>query len=333
MFHRVSPSAIRLAVIKRPISPQSSRNSVTGSASEPNPGRQTRLERRAGFWLGSFRAMASPCEVLVDGEVEAGAQAVLDAVAMEAWRVEDKYSRYRTGNIVHAINTSGGRAVVVDDESAGLLDFSAQLYSLSEGHFDITSGVLRRAWKFDGGTHIPAAAEIEALRELVGWRRVSWNRPSLAMPAGMEIDFGGICKEYAVDRAAGMARELHTESVLVNFGGDLAVSRPRLSGLPWRVGVETSNAGHPGAAKMIDLRQGALATSGDTYRYMARDGKRYTHILDPRTGCPVENAPRSVTVAASTCTQAGMLTTLALLQGGRAEQFLNEAGAQCWVQR
>jgi FAD:protein FMN transferase len=111
------------------------------------------------------------------------------------------------------------------------------------------------------------------------------------------------------------------------------VSRLRLSGLPWRVGVETPGAEDQRATRLIDLRQGALATSGDTYRYVARDGKRYTHILDPRTGYPVENAPRSVTVAASTCTQAGMLTTLGVLQGADAERFLQGAGAQFWVQR
>jgi FAD:protein FMN transferase len=324
---------IRLAVINRPISPQSLRSSVIDSGSKAGQDRSARLERRAGFWLGTFRAMASPCEVLVDGEEEAIARSVLDAVAAEAWRVEDKYSRYRTDNLVHAINTSGGRTVAVDEETAGLLDFSEQLFRISEGRFDITSGVLRRAWKFDGGSHVPVASEVEALRDLVGWHRVSWSRPALTMPAGTEIDFGGICKEYAVDRATEIARTLHTESVLVNFGGDLAVSRPRLSGLPWRVGVETPRADDKNAAQMIDLRQGALATSGDTYRYVARDGKRYTHILDPRTGCPVENAPRSVTVAASTCTQAGMLTTLGLLHGARAEHFLQETGAQFWVQR
>jgi FAD:protein FMN transferase len=320
-------------VINRPISPQSLRSSVTGSDSKPRPERNARLERRADFWLGSFRAMASPCEVLVDSEEEAIARSVLDAVAAEAWRVEDKYSRYRTNNIVHAINTSGGHTVVVDEETSGLLDFSAQLHRLSEGRFDITSGVLRRVWKFDGGSHLPEAAEVEAMRELVGWHRVSWSRPALTMPAGMEIDFGGICKEYAVDRATEIARQNHSESVLVNFGGDLAVSRPRRSGLPWRVGVETSRADDGNATRLIDLRQGALATSGDTYRYVARDGKRYTHILDPRTGYPVENAPRSVTVAASTCTQAGMLTTMSVLQGVDAEQFLRGAGAQFWVQR
>lgn len=277
--------------------------------------------------------MASPCEVLVDGGGETQARRVLDAVAGEAWRVEDKFSRYRQDNIVHAINTSGGTAVPVDVETADLLDFCARLHVLSAGRFDITSGVLRRAWKFDGGTRVPTERDTEALLRLVGWNKASWNRPVLRLLHGMEIDFGGVGKEYAVDRAAAQARTLCEASCLVNFGGDLAISRPRQSGQAWRVGIETVMEGSDAPARTVDIRQGALATSGDTYRYVARDGRRYTHILDPLTGRPVENAPRSVTVAARSCTQAGMLTTLALLHGAGAEQFLQSADAQYWIQR
>src|SRR5690242_15822323 len=99
--------------------------------------------------------MASPCEVLIDGDSRDAADEVLAAVAAEAWRVEQKYSRYRTGNIVHAINTSDGAEVCVDAETADLLDFAERLFMLSGGLFDITSGALRRVWRFDGGSNIP----------------------------------------------------------------------------------------------------------------------------------------------------------------------------------
>jgi FAD:protein FMN transferase len=275
--------------------------------------------------------MASPCEVLIDGGGETQARSVLDAVAGEAWRVEDKFSRYRHDNIVHAINASRGTPVDVDPETADLLDFCARLHVLSAGRFDITSGVLRRAWKFDGGTRVPSGKDTETLLSLVGWNKASWTRPSLTLRDGMEIDFGGVGKEYAVDRAAVQARRLCEASCLVNFGGDLAISRPRRSATAWRVGIETAH--ECTAGRTIDIWQGALATSGDTYRYVARDGRRYTHILDPLTGRPVENAPRSVTVAAESCTQAGMLTTLALLHGAGAEEFLQSADVQYWIQR
>jgi FAD:protein FMN transferase len=276
--------------------------------------------------------MGSPCEVLIETDDQALARRVLDAVAAEAWRVGDKYSRYRADNIVHAINSSEGYPVAVDQETADLLDFCARLHAISGGLFDITSGVLRRAWTFDGGSHVPASREVEALLSLVGWRKAKWNRPLLTMARSMEIDFGGVGKEYAVDRATALARELCTGSCVVNFGGDLAVSRPRRGGAAWRVGIESVRAGTR-VSRMIDLRHGALATSGDAHSYVAHGGKRYTHILDPQTGWPVENAPRSVTVAAETCTQAGMLTTLAVLQGAGAEAFLRTTAPRYWIHR
>jgi thiamine biosynthesis lipoprotein len=92
-----------------------------------------------------------------------------------------------------------------------------------------------------------------------------------------------------------------------------------------------NNAG--GVARHIDLTVGALATSGDSRRFLLKDGKRYGHVLDPRSGWPVVGAPRSVTVAAATCTEAGMLATLALLQGTEAEAFLEAQAVQFWALR
>jgi FAD:protein FMN transferase len=319
-------------VTKPPDSKPSSPSSPIDSGSDASA-QGYRLDHQDGFWRGRFRAMASPCEVLIDGDehARASAEAVLATVAAEAWRVEHKYSRYRSGNVVHAINTSSGAEIAVDDETAELLDFAERLFSMSHGLFDITSGALRRVWRFDGGSYVPEQAVVAAVLQFVGWSKVRWTRPHLTMPAGMEIDLGGVCKEYAVDRAAALARDHIPDSCLINFGGDLAVSRPRRGGLPWRVGLEGITPGDQTVSGMIDVRQGGVATSGDTYRFVARDGRRFTHILNPRTGYPVENAPRSVTVAAGTCTQAGMLTTLALLQGAGAEQFLKRAGVQYWM--
>jgi len=290
------------------------------------------LTRNADHWVGRFVAMASPCEILVDDVQASLAQQVLDVVASEAWRIERKYSRYRTDSAVHRINDSAGSETVVDDECANLLDFAATLTRLSDGAFDITSGVLRKAWTFDGGNHVPSQAQIDALLASVGWHRVEWQRPVLQLQAGMQIDFGGIGKEYAVDSAADQVERIAPGlSCLINFGGDVAVRNARPDGKPWRVGIE--NCTRMGAAeRVVQLSRGALATSGDARRFVFRDGHRYSHILDARTGWPVRNAPHSITVAAGTCTQAGTLTTLAMLKGCNAESLLRESGAQYWLQ-
>jgi thiamine biosynthesis lipoprotein len=84
---------------------------------------------------------------------------------------------------------------------------------------------------------------------------------------------------------------------------------------------------------MLELAAGALATSGDTYRHIVKDGRRFGHVLDPRTGWPVVGAPRSVTVHAATCTEAGLLAKLALLRGTEAENFLKSEGVRAWCVR
>jgi thiamine biosynthesis lipoprotein len=145
------------------------------------------------------------------------------------------------------------------------------------------------------------------------------------------LDFGGIGKEYAVDRVCELLAARDSAPFLINFGGDLRANRRPPRG-PWQVGIERPDAVRD-ATLLLDLEHGALATSGDSRRYLLRDGIRYGHILDPRTGWPVPGSPRSVTVAASSCTEAGVLATLALLHGARAEQYLHDQGVRCWILR
>jgi thiamine biosynthesis lipoprotein len=277
--------------------------------------------------------MASPCEILVETSDHDAASHLAELAAAEAWRVEDKFSRYAKDNVVARINSAAGAVVDVDAETASLLDFGNTLYELSDGRFDITSGVLREVWTFDGSDRLPAKAAVEHVLQRVGWHKVRWQPPTLQMQDGMEIDLGGIGKEYAVDCVTQQLREASECSILVNFGGDLAVTRPPGKRQGWQVGIESVSGQGPAAGKVIKLSAGALATSGDARRFLLRDGIRYSHILDPRTGWPVEDAPRSVTVAADTCTQAGMLSTLAMLEGKRAESFLRAEGIRHWCRR
>ncbi len=286
------------------------------------------LARIEDYFLGRFTAMAGPCEVLVDTDDSARAGAALRIAEAEARRVERKFSRYLPDNVIHRINHSRGRPVTVDDETAHLIGYAAACYEMSDGMFDITSGVLRRVWKFDGSHRVPAETAVQDVLQHVGWHRVTWERPMLTMPAGMEIDLGGVGKEYAVDRAAALIAAQTGEAFLVNLGGDLYASGWRRGGRPWGVGVDDPERPGEAALYRIDLPSGGLATSGDARRFVLWRGKRLGHILNPRTGWPIEGAPRSVTVLAHTCVEAGTLSTLAYLQGPRARQFLQEQGVQ-----
>jgi len=275
--------------------------------------------------------MASPCVVLVDTPDEALGNEIGAIVRAETHRIEAKFSRYRP-SVITDINAHAGEAVEVDAETADLLDYASLCHRLSEGRFDITSGVLRRAWRFDRSDAVPTEMQVGAALRYVGWHRVLWDRPHLKLAAGMEIDLGGIGKEYAVDRTIGLAIARAPCAVMVNLGGDLRVSGTKQDGSAWRVAIEdVDRAGS--AAGMIDLASGALATSGDAHRHVLRDGTRYGHILDPRNGWPVTDAPRAVTVHAPTCTEAGLLAKLALLSGSGAEAFLRAEQVRAWCVR
>lgn len=288
------------------------------------------IEERAGELLAAqFRAMASPCELLLPATDRFEAMTLGRIVAEEAWRVERKFSRYRDDSIVSWIHRNPGTEITVDEETAGLIDFARQCYELSDGLFDITSGLFRRAWTFDGSDRVPEPDVVGRLLSHVGFDRIRWRRPRLTLPAGMEIDFGGIGKEYAVDRAFEKISAHRSLPFLINFGGDLRANRPTARG-PWQIGIERPDTDRQ-AGRVLELERGALATSGDSHRFLLKDGIRYGHVLNPRTGWPISGAPRSVTVAASTCTEAGMLATLALLQGPKAEEFLQQQGVRYWI--
>ena len=256
--------------------------------------------------------MAAENEIQVQGDGKSALRAAGEAIA-EVARIEAKYSRYRPGSVVSRINAGAGSAVEIDAETRGLLAYADACFVQSGGLFDATSGVLRRAWRFDE-PRVPDDAQIAPLLRLVGWGRVELGESHVRLPErGMELDFGGFGKEYAVDRAAAVLRAANVESALVNLAGDLMVLGPQPDGSPWRVGIR-----HPrrdGALiATLPVASGALATSGDYERFIEVDGVRHCHVLDPRTGRAARGF-RSVTVHAASCLVAGSASTIAMLKG------------------
>ena len=279
-----------------------------------------------------FVAMGGVAEVRLAGLPDERAAELAELAIAEVRRIEHTFSRYRPDSVIGRINASAGsgECVVVDDETAGLLAFGERLWRLSEGRFDVTSGVLRRAWQFQSGA-LPDEAMLDALLPLIGWEKVDWHPMAreIGLPlAGMEIDLGGFGKEYAADRAAALLLAQGAASGFVNLAGDIRVLGPQPDGESWMIGIQ-----HPRRSGetvgTVALQQGALATSGDYERFMEVAGRRYCHILDPRTGWPVQ-CWQSVTVAAPVCSAAGALSTLAMLMQTEAEDFLIAQGAR-WI--
>lgn len=273
-----------------------------------------------------FQAMGSFCEIqfLQPSRIEARAQA--RKMLGEVNRLEQKYSRYNPASFLSEINAMAGNSlgIKLDAESRSLVNHAQSCYEQSDGLFDITAGVLRRVWDFSSGK-IPGQTEIDSLLPFIGFDRLRISRSRLVVPAGMEIDFGGIVKEYAADSAAALGRALGIECGLVNLGGDFAVIGTLPDDRPWPIGI-LHPAGDRKLMARLMLEQGGLASSGDYERCFVHQGKRYSHILNPRTGWPCDGL-RAVSVCADTCTVAGSVATIAML---KSEQqgiaFLQELG-------
>ncbi len=270
--------------------------------------------------------MGSPCSIQFYAAHAEQAQRVIQLVKNDVYRLEARFSRYRDDSFLSEINRVAAHAgsIEVDPETAGLLDYAATCYQQSEGLFDVTSGILRQAWNFKSNT-IPDSGVIESLLEKIGWEKLNWRAPVLTFTvSGMEIDLGGVVKEYATDRAASLCREAGVEYGVVNLGGDIKIIGPHDDGSPWRIAIK-----HPrnpeGVLTTLILDSGAVASSGDYERCITLNGVRYGHVLNPKTGWPV-NYMAAVSVIGEFCVVAGSASTIAMLKQEQGAMWLRDLG-------
>ena len=271
----------------------------------------------------AFKAMGARCEIVIDGLAEPDAQRLAGPAMAEVLRIEQKYSRYLPQSVVSRINAAaGGDPVQIDSETYQLLGYANSMFEQSRGAFDPTAGVLRKTWDFKS-SQLPTQAQIDALLPLVDWSRVEVSEQACRLPlVEMEIDFGGFGKEYAVDRAASVLEAQGVQSGYVNLAGDMRFLGPKADGTQWQIGIQ-----HPReegkVLAHIPMQTGALATSGDYERAIWRDGKPYCHVLNARTGWPVE-AWQTVSVVAPLALMAGTVSTVAMLLESQGLDFLQQ---------
>ncbi len=258
--------------------------------------------------------MGTPCDIQLYGSSRIRAREAIEAVIADIERMEARYSRYRENSVLSEINrvAAVGGEISLDPETASLMDYADTCFQQSDGLFDISSGILRRAWNFKSGT-VPEQATLDALLELIGWQKLEWKSPILRFPiAGMELDLGGIVKEYAVDRAVTLCQSLGVHNGIINLGGDIRIIGPHPDGSAWRVGVRNPSDKHK-AIHTLELYNGALASSGDYERCIELDGVRYGHVLNPKSGWPVRHLA-AVSVTADLCVVAGSASTIGMLK-------------------
>jgi FAD:protein FMN transferase len=262
-----------------------------------------------------FFAPGSDCAIRLFAAQRTVAHEAAAAASNEIARIEARYSRYRVDSELSRINAAGaiGGSIKVDAETAGLIDYAYACYRKSDGLFDITSGLLRRALDFSSG-RLPSHDAIAELLPRIGPNKVKWRPPLLTFQtAGMELDLGGVWKEYAVDRVARICAAMGVEHGLVDLGGDIRAIGSLPDGSPWKIGIR-----HPGKAARpiatVGLISGSLATSGDYERFVEVEEQRYCHMLNPNSGWPAQGLS-SVSVISAECLVAGSLATVAMLNG------------------
>lgn len=263
------------------------------------------------------RTMGTSFSVKVVGDLspeaqQALAQAVqaeLDQVnaQMSTWREDSELSRFnRHGDATPFPVSPQTRAVVVE---------AARVWGATGGAFDPTVGPLVRAWGFGGGD-APAAplddARIAALQAHLGLDKVTVDREENTLakvdPA-VELDLSAIAKGWGVDRVHQAVVGLGHGDVMVEIGGEVRVSGRNARGERWRLGIERPDSGRGVVHQVVSLEGDAMATSGDYRNYVERDGERWSHTIDPRTGRPIKHGLASVTVLAEDCTTADAWAT------------------------
>ncbi|WP_200875033.1 FAD:protein FMN transferase [Methylomarinum vadi] len=280
----------------------------------------------------SFSAMGSNCELKLYASNRRHAREIAQIAIDSVIRLEQRYSRYLKQNIMEDINriANVGGIIEVDQETSALLDYADTCFNYSDGLFDITSGILRKAWDFKSRV-LPKKEDVDELLTHVGWDKVSWRSPELSFQCeGMELDFGGIVKEYAADQCATKCLEGDIGHGLINLGGDIRIIGPHPSGHPWLIGIR-----HPrdktNYIQRVELTQGGICSSGDYERCINIDNRYFNHILNPKTGWPV-NGLASVTAIADYCLVAGSISTIAMLKEEEGKEWLQNNGLRAyWI--
>jgi thiamine biosynthesis lipoprotein len=253
-------------------------------------------------------------EIAIPAEDERAAHAAIDAAIGELRSVESHLTRFRTDSDVGRANLApAGSAVPIGRGTAAALHEATRWAGLTEGAFDPCLARAILMWDV-GSRHEPPPAHAAhrfagrglyrhlELEERDGRWSLRLHHPDAA------IDLGGIGKGIGVDRAVALLRERGLKDALVNVGGDLFAMGRSEDGDAWKIGVR-SPADPKRLATTLEVSDEAVATSGDYVQYFEHGGRRYHHLLDPRTGEPRESSWRSVTVAATTCCTADAAAT------------------------
>jgi FAD:protein FMN transferase len=302
---------------------------AASSAQAPVGPRRVQVEDKA---MGTHLQFAAYTTDTLD---EPAIKARLEKAIAEIRRLEGLMTTWRPESELSRINAAAGKsAIPVSPETLAVIEKSLWISENSGGVFDITFEAMHGLWKFDEDIddNVPHPDDVEKARALIDWRQIQVDRAKstvgLAKPR-MRMSLGGIAKGYAVDAAAEVLRKEGLAAFFVQAGGDLYVAGKKPDGARWRVGArDPRGKGEQDYFAMIEVEDHAFSTAGDYERSFLKDGKRYHHIIDPRTGSPA-SASRSVTLWAKDALTADAIDDAVFILGPEKGLKLVESIDDC----
>jgi len=258
--------------------------------------------------------MGTEINIIVVGNNIATIRSAVQAGFRELSRIEDIMSAYKPNSELCSLNKTGEQEV--SKELLYVINKARYISELSNGTFDITCKPLIDLWHNARKTNkVPDAQNILDALSAIGYRNISIKNNNVKFnKAGIKIDLGALAKGYAVDMAINLIKDYDIKGVLVDAGGDIRAIGKREDGKLWKTGIK-----HPREKNkivgIVDLENSAVATSGDYERFFMLNGKRYSHIIDPRTGYPANNQIVSVSVFSSDCLTCDSLATALTVLG------------------
>lgn len=231
---------------------------------------------------------------------------------------EDTFSRTIEGSDIYNINNSGGAPVTVSDDTIEILETAKYFSELSDGAFDITTAPLSIRWDFEGeNPSVPPDDEIQELLAKVDYTKIKIDGNTVTLEAPVEaIDLGAIAKGYIADKLAEFLKDNGVTSAIISLGGNIyAIGENAEEKRPFNLGVQDPKSEDGSILGYLQLSDKSLVTSGDYQRYFMQDGKRYHHILAPKTGYPAESGLSSVTIISDSSVVGDALSTTCFVLG------------------
>lgn len=277
-----------------------------------------------GVTMGTtYEVKIVPSKAKIPGDLASRVQQALD-------QLDGRFTTYSPDSELEQLNRGGVmQDISVSAEMLEVLQVADRVYRLTEGAFDPTVGPLVNLWGFGpdpSSSEIPPRATIRRQLARVGFDKLVMNTAgsSVRRTADIQLDLSAVAKGFAVDAVADLLESMGIANYLVEVGGELRLRGNKAEQQPWRIAIESPSLERHAVQQAMTPGDAAVATSGDYRNYFEKDGKRYSHTIDPRTGYPVSHHLASVTVVADNTAFADALATGLIVMGHEAALALAE---------